>query len=117
MDKVIHVCLPEDRSSTDSKVQETPLSWFLAGGTDEQVVDAEPAYAYEEVVRRARRYVGAAGYMLPTRNCEHFASWCFKGSSLSKQVQGFGIGAGVMSACFAVLAIVAISMSRTQWVS
>lgn len=114
--KIIHFSLPE--KATDAKVRvvrETSLEWFLAGGTDAEVVDAEPNYTYEEVVDRALSYVGSTGYRLPTRNCEHFASWCYLGSAFSRQVFAFGVGCGVTAVVFGVIAVAAMGMSRSRW--
>ena len=118
--KVIHFTRPEPDASShptpERSVLETSLEWFLAGGANAQVVDAEPAYSYLEVVARARRHLGASAYSLPTQNCEHFASWCYLGSAYSHQVWAFGAGAGVISVLLGVISIVAMSMSRTKWV-
>jgi hypothetical protein len=114
--RVIHFCRPEEAQAQDAfRVLETSLEWFVQGGTDAQVVDAEPSYAYDEVVSRARQFIGVGGYSLPTRNCEHFASWCFAGSAFSQQVYMFGAGAGVVSVALAVLAVFAMSMARSRW--
>ena len=115
--KVIHFCRPEgSKAGTPREVCETSLDCFLNGGRDEQLVDAEPAFTDEEVVKRARKYIGAKRYRLPTRNCEHFASWCFKGSAFSKQVFAFGAGAGVLSILLGGIAIAAMKMARSPWV-
>lgn len=118
--KVIHFCLPEGARANDPEQQhrvisETSLAWFLEGGSDAQIVDEEPEFELAEVVRRARKYVGRAGYSLPTRNCEHFASWCYKGSAFSQQVFAFGAGAGVVSVVLGMLAIAAMSMGRSPF--
>ena len=94
---------------------ETSLEWFIAGGANAQVVDAEPAYPYIEVVARARHHIGASAYSLPTRNCEHFASWCYLGSAFSQQVWAFGAGAGIISVILGVISVVAMTMARKKW--
>ena len=124
--KVIHFTQPEpdaaappptpEASAGERSVLETSLEWFLAGGANAQVVDAEPAYSYLEVVARARLHLGASAYSLPTRNCEHFASWCYLSSAFSHQVWAFGAGAGVISVLLGVISVVAMSMARKKWV-
>ena len=134
--KVIHFTQPEtpDTASPttsttgDRSVLETSLEWFLVGGTNAQVVDAEPAYSYLDVVARARGHLGAIAYSLwlgcaqpaakprPTRNCEHFASWCFLGSAFSHQVWAFGAGASIIGVLLGVIGIVSMSMARNNWV-
>jgi len=122
--KVIHFTQPETLDTVspttstagDRSVLETSLEWFLVGGTNAQVVDAEPAYSYLEVVARARGHLGATAYSLPTRNCEHFASWCFLGSAFSHQVWAFGAGAGIIGVLLGAIGIVSMSMARNNWV-
>ena len=122
--KVIHFTQPEtpDTASPttsttgDRSVLETSLEWFLVGGTNAQVVDAEPAYSYLDVVARARGHLGATTYSLPTRNCEHFASWCFLGSAFSHQVWAFGAGASIIGVLLGVIGIVSMSMARNNLV-
>jgi hypothetical protein len=41
----------------------------------------------EETVRRAQSLVGATGYHLISKNCEHLASWCVTGAPESRQVE------------------------------
>ena len=113
---VIHFGQPENKEKSELEVVETSLEWFLSNGEDPRIVDGEPAYEFEEVVERAMSYVGSAGYKLPLRNCEHFASHCYSGSAFSKQVYGFGIVAGVTAAVFSVLSIIALRLSKTRWV-
>jgi hypothetical protein len=48
--KVIHFTIPEGaEAGTTREVCETSLEWFLKGGHDEQLVDAEPAFTNEEM--------------------------------------------------------------------
>jgi hypothetical protein len=110
---IIHFTRPENTEpGHEPMICETPLQWFLEGGTDEQVVDAEPTFNFAEVVNRARKYIGAGQYSLPTRNCEHFASWCYTGSAFSQQVYLVGAGAGAVALVLGVLSIASI---RSQW--
>ena len=115
--KVVHFTRPEGSGAgTERKVCETSLEGFLNGGSDAQLVDDEPAFAYEDIVKRARKHIGAKSDCLPTRKGEHFASWCFRGSSaFSRQIIAFGTGAGLVTMIFAVLSVSAFAaMSRSQ---
>lgn len=118
---VVHFCLPDPEQAQQNspavrQIRETSLEWFLANGTDAQVVDAEPAFVYDDVVHRARQYLGAGDYSLPTRNCEHFASWCYEGSAFSRQMHAFGSGAILVSVCVGILGALAMNMARSRWV-
>jgi len=49
--------------------------------------------SYSEVLARAKRRLGEAGFDLATMNCEHFANWCSTGVDRSYQAEekSFGI--------------------------
>lgn len=87
-------------SKSDNKrvIRETNLDWFLQSGEIPEVVtDYEPSYEFNEIVKRARSHIGKGEYDLPTRNCEHFASWCYTGKAFSEQVFSFGSAMVVLS--------------------
>lgn len=113
--RVIHFTRPEDDPTAPREVRETSLEFFLSGCVDPRVSDAEPAFAFDVVAQRARKYVGASQYSLPTRNCEHFASWCFLGSAFSRQVFAFGLGASVVAVIVGVIGVAAMGMSQAPW--
>lgn len=46
----------------------------------------ELLYSPDEIVQRAKSRLGENRYSLLNNNCEHFASWCITGKSVSKQV-------------------------------
>ena len=55
--------------------------------------------AMEKILERAKSRLGERAYNLISNNCEHFATWCVYGQSVSLQVQAFmqlflGGGAG-----------------------
>lgn len=113
--KVIHFSLPEGSTDEERRVTETSLDWFLQGGEDPQIVDEEPNYTYTQVVDRARSKIGATEYHLPSRNCEHFAHWCFLGSAFSQQVHQYGVGFGVAAVLCTVISFVLVNMARNPW--
>jgi len=112
--RVIH--FGNGAASKEPRVVETPIEWFLNNGTKPQFIDGEPAFELDDVVERARGYLGADGYRLPMRNCEHFASHCYNGSAFSKQVYAFGIGVGVMAAIGGVVSVVAVKLAKSRWI-
>lgn len=117
--KVIHFTLPEgvteSTDENDRRVTETSLEWFLQGGFDPQIVDEEPNYSYAKVVERARSKIGATQYHLPSRNCEHFAHWCFLGSAFSRQVHQYGVGFGVAAVVCTIMSFALMNMARNPW--
>ena len=75
----------------DETIQETHLNVFLECGKDaELVTDYEPQFSSEDIVKRAKKHIGKGDYDLPTRNCEHFASWCYRGHTESVQIAKYG---------------------------
>ena len=77
--KIIHFCIPEQNQdlTTDRVICETSVAYFLEDAEDPQVVDQEPKFSYREIVERAQQYIGKGEYDLKSKNCEHFASWCY----------------------------------------
>lgn len=85
---------------------------FLDGVEDPRITDAEPAFAYDVVARRARKYLGATRDGLPTRNCERFAAWCFAGSVGPTEL---GVGASIAGAVICLIGIAAIVLTHSLW--
>lgn len=49
------------------------------------------------VIERAESRLGEQQYSLLTNNCEHFATWCKVGKSVSRQIENFGLPAETLS--------------------
>jgi len=84
---VVHA-RPDDfrRPFTGGRVVRTSLPEFTAGAAVRTATDPPPAFPPEEIVARALRHVGRAGYCPVVDNCEHFATWCATGRRASRQV-------------------------------
>ncbi|MPZ93819.1 MAG: NC domain-containing protein [Propionibacteriales bacterium] len=75
---------------TGRYVGRTPIGDFAAGRPVKtrrypQRLDAD------ETVRNAESRMDSREYHLVTNNCEHFATWCCTGRSVSGQVRGIGV--------------------------
>ena len=90
------------------------MAYFLEDAEDPQVVDQEPKFSYREIVERAQQYIGKGEYDLKSKNCEHFASWCYLGAAYSEQVLFNGIAAIVIIASIAIAGVV--SYANQQWI-
>jgi hypothetical protein len=95
-------------SAENAYIRETTLAEFLKG--DELHIDRtiRPFFPPEEIVRRARRFVGElrGKYSLVFFNCEHFARWCATGEPESKQVKAGLAIAGTIAATAAAVVLV-----------
>lgn len=109
--KVIHFSLPEGQTEGECEVVETSLKWFLDRGRDPAVEEGEPIFSPQQIVKRARSQLGKKSYDLPTRNCKHFTTWCWRGSAFSQQVHEYGFTAVVCGVISAVL----IAVARVPW--
>jgi hypothetical protein len=126
--RVLHFCRGDPHSSFDDgagtaardelRVRETSLAWFCDQGKQPRMVGGPPsAYSPEEVVRRARRYLGASEYDLKRRN---FVTHCYYGISRSEAVMraGYVLAGGVLAAAVCVAGAVlyaAGQMAHTPW--
>jgi hypothetical protein len=66
----------------------------FASGTTVRVRNYGQRLDPEETVRRAESLVGATGYHLVSKNCEHLASWCVTGVAESRQVERVSAATG-----------------------
>ena len=104
--RVIHFAYPEGvADASDRSIVDTSLSWFVTGGCNPCLEDDEPDFDLLEVVQRARSLLGRGGYLLPVRNCEHFASWCRSKTPRSWQVDQAGNTALIAAAVFVAMGI------------
>lgn len=68
-------------------VEETGMAEFAEGRPVFIVDHAEPPFAADEVIRRARSRLGEDRYHLLENNCEHLVEWCLHGVARSFQVE------------------------------
>lgn len=80
--EIIHLT---GNSKAQAKVQITSLGDFSQGEVIEKVSPILPSFPPEIVVTRALSFVGASGYNISQRNCEHFAWYCKTNHSISLQ--------------------------------
>lgn len=96
--------------ASKTRIIETSLQDFLMGGECEKMNPYESPYTPEEVVKRAREYIGiyrfrGRMYNFVTNNCEHFATFIYYGQANSTQVENAaqkavtiaGVAAGVVA--------------------
>lgn len=86
---VIHFTGEPGQAKVDAGIARTSMDAFLKGRTVKirrygQRDDADTTIA------RAESRIGETGYHLVLNNCEHFATWCCTGKSVSEQVRGAG---------------------------
>lgn len=112
--KIVHFASPE-RTSLPKQIVETSLAWFLDDGKEPSIEDTEPDFPLEDVVKRARSQLGKSGYFLPTKNCEHFASWCRTKSAFSGQVHRFGESIVVSSVVAMIIGCFVMASARNPW--
>jgi hypothetical protein len=112
--KIIHFSMPLP-GGRERVVRETDLPGFL-GGCSENRLKVRMKRTHippEEVVLRARQHLGAADYDVFNRNCQSFASWCYTGKAISREVQIAGmILAAVGTVAVAAASTVMISNAR-----
>lgn len=92
---VVHFTGNESDLSTDEggiMIRETSLAKFLKNGVLQSKSHELSCYSQEELVARARKYVGKPTfnrkkYNFLTNNCEHFARYVFEGKPKSKQAE------------------------------
>ena len=75
-----------------TRIIETKLEDFLRGGKCEKVEPFDSPFSKEEIVERARSYLGTykfrgKTYNIVTNNCEHFARFIYYGEADSEQVK------------------------------
>lgn len=75
------------RSWRSGPVEEVTLADFTQGRPLRIIEHAEPAFAGQEVVARARTRLGEHHYRLLQNNCEHFCNWCIHGRHHSRQAE------------------------------
>ena len=94
-------------------IRKTTLKEFMAMGTNTRVVTYEAAFHPDFVVSRAYSQQGRADYHLLGRNCQHFGSWCYRGSECSEfsrgvfnmSAVGAGFGVAISVVCIAGMAV------------
>ncbi|MDP3386005.1 MAG: lecithin retinol acyltransferase family protein [Eubacteriales bacterium] len=77
--EIIQFYCPSILKLNQGSIRQVPLSDFLkAGGIIEIDQAVNLAFTRDEVVRRAKMFVGSdfGGYHMTKNNCEHFAVWC-----------------------------------------
>lgn len=95
---VIHYTSDDGDTSSDNRIRETSLAWFLGPSDVVQViafpdeVDGKPILSREKAVANARSRLGEGGYNVRTNNCQHFAIWCRTGIKFSGQSYYFDGG-------------------------
>ena len=68
-------------------ILQTEMDVVTRCGRDRRhIVDHAGIYERDEIIERARQQLGLRGYDLLWNNCEHFATWCCRGSEESRQV-------------------------------
>ena len=116
-DRVIHFTAVGGDLSKDTreiKIIETPLEDFLRGDILEVEVPYNSKFSRDSVIRRARKYLNSMyfrkkPYNFIDNNCEHFARYCYDGSSSSDQVMKVAMytiafGSTTMGAALAAIA-------------
>ena len=101
-----------DKTMDPLYICQTSLETFLHGGSNAQVVDEEPAFNNDDIVARARQHVGYMHTRLPTRNCEHFASWCATGSTFSRQIHLQCVAGGAFALTIGAMSAIALYITR-----
>jgi hypothetical protein len=83
--RIIHV--------NNQMVQEIYLETFLECGKDAEIVtDYEPRFSSENIVKRAKSYIGKRDDDLPIQNGELFVSWCYRGNNFNiNQMAKYGV--------------------------
>jgi len=94
------------------RIVEVSLAQFADGRSVWTRNSHLPAFAPQEVIRRARARVGENRYRILRNNCEHFCEWCLRGESRSYQVERFLAARPVMRHMFGLISSVAGSRSR-----
>lgn len=79
---VIHYRKPSET------IERTSLATFTRGGKI-YAKEYSTSFIPDVVIHRAKSRLGERKYNLLFNNCEHFATWCKTGISLSQQVQKF----------------------------
>lgn len=74
------------KSGDEPEIRQTSLDNFAKGKPISRR-DYPTAYIPETVIHRATSRLGERRYNLLFNNCEHFATWCKTGASVSKQVR------------------------------
>jgi hypothetical protein len=91
-------------------IRKTKLQEFMAMGKNTKIVTSESAFHPDIVVSRAYSQQGRADYHLLGRNCQHFGSWCYRGSEFSRSVfnmsaVGAGLGVAISVVCIAGMVV------------
>lgn len=108
-DRVVHFTGAEGDLSKDSggiMVRETSLSLFLQNDVLEVENTCKSPFKPEEIVDRARKFVGSTkfrnmSYNFITNNCEHFARYVYSGKARCYQVRKGVVAAGATAAVVA----------------
>lgn len=79
---VIHYRKPSET------IERTSLSTFTRGGKL-YLKQYQVCYIADTTISRAQSRLGEQQYNILFNNCEHFATWCKTGTSISQQIQNF----------------------------
>jgi hypothetical protein len=109
---------PQSESNElDGTISETSLEEFVAPSKTFTVVSNPKKYSAEEVVERAKHFLGYCDYDVFASNCEHFATFCISGAPISNQVEvakTVGIAAAVVAVGAALAAFLFSSSSSSS---
>ncbi len=70
-------------------VERTTVARFARGHGYAIETHGTQAFSAEQICARARSRLGETRYHLLNNNCEHFASWCRYGESVSLQIEAW----------------------------
>jgi hypothetical protein len=95
----------------DEKVRKVTLKDFSGDHDDMWIKDYGDLtyFGRQHIVDRARFMLGTMGYNLNDMNCEHFASFCVTGESISEQVGIFWTAVAAIGAIAATAAVVVLA--------
>jgi hypothetical protein len=103
--QVIHFTSDRSKDTASARVRVSTLAEF-ADGHEILVEQYEgPTLLPWDIVDNAWRVVGATGYGLLSKNCEHIARWCVTGRLESRQVQRGVVGIGALIAVGLLIAL------------
>ncbi len=76
----------------------------------------KPQGSADETIARAESQLDRRGYHLFHDNCEHFATWCVTGKSLSVQSETAAVRAGSVAVKATVVVAVRLAIKSTRWI-
>ena len=102
------------RGQFRGRIEDVSLAQFANGHTVWTRSSDLPAFAPQDVIRRARSRVGENRYRILRNNCEHFCEWCLRGESRSYQVERFLSPGPALSMMLGVISLAAARRSRFE---